>query len=564
MFVRCPARTLVHTLASLAVLVGTAGAQVVQGRVRDASSGRPLDGAVVTLISQPNGVGISVFSDSSGSFRVRAARAGAHRVEIKRIGYTPVVTASFDVSPATATPVPEVSLTPRPQIVATVDIAADQQCRANPSDGRGAVGLWEDVRAALEATVITASEQRYTLRYTSFRRRLDERLREVERQSEAKIARGAMVWASIPADQLAREGYIVSERDGVTYRGLDAHVLLSNSFLESHCFKSAPKHPTNDSLVGLAFQPVRRGDRIDVAGVLWLNRASRELDAIDFTYEGLAVEFPTRDLGGRIEFDQLPSGRWIVDRWHIRMPRVEQRQVMNAVGRAPGRLAMTLVGFDEVGGVVSDIATAALDSRPPVRRPVIRGTVFDSASGGPLIGATISLRDSTRTATTDERGFFSLDSVPEAGVSLIATHPFLDSLGVGSWSWRVEGQSLTRTVSLAVPSLPRLLARVCRETRLPTDAGVLTGIVTDSTRLMGGLPVRVSWTVTSVSAAGVKRLTREAIDTTASSGRFTVCGVPTETALRVELIVPGQRSDAVAFRIAETRRWGRLDIRVSR
>jgi hypothetical protein len=401
------------------------------------------------------------------------------------------------------------------------------------------------------------------LRYTTFRRQLDERLREVKRESEERTARGAMVWASIPADQLAREGYIVEDKEGVMYRGLDAHVLLSTSFLESHCFK-AQTHPTNDSLVGLAFQPVRRGDRIDVRGVLWMSRDTRELDAIDFTYEGLKVAFPTDDLGGRIEFDQLPSGRWIVDRWYIRMPRLEQEEAMRGSGRAAGRLGQVLVGFDEVGGAVSDVTTAETATRSVAPRPVIRGTVFDSTSGGPLTGARVMLMDSTRSTTTDDRGFFSLDSVPASGLFLMVAHPFLDSLALGSWSFRVDGSAATRSVVFGLPPLRRLLARICRDTPLAPDAGVVVGNLGDASRALAGIPVRVTWTVTSVSASGVKRLKREAIDTTGADGNFSVCGVPTESALRVELAVPGYQPESVPARIAEARRWTRLDIRVSR
>ena len=555
------ASLLVQTLGGIALLARTGDAQVVQGRVRDAVTGLPLDGAVVTLVVKSSGSETSVFSDSSGAFRVRATQGGTHTVEVKRISYEPTKTSPFEVDPGRTTVVPEVSLSPRPTRISTVEVTANQQCRVTSRDGMGSVGLWQDVRTALEATVVTASERRYMLRYTTFRRQLDERLREVKRESEERTARGAMVWASIPADQLAREGYIVEDKEGVMYRGLDAHVLLSSSFLESHCFK-AEAHATNDSLVGLAFQPVRRGDRIDVRGVLWMNRDTRELDAIDFTYEGLKVGFPTDDLGGRIEFDQLPSGRWIVDRWYIRMPRVEEAVRSN--GRAPGRLGQILVGFDEVGGAVSDITTAETTTRSVGPRPVIRGTVFDSTTGGPLTGARVMLTDSTRSTMTDERGFFSLDSVPASGLFLMVSHPFLDSLALGSWSFRVDGSAATRSVVFGLPPLRRLLARICRDTPLTPEAGVVVGNLGDATRSLAGIPVRVTWTVTSVSASGVKRVQREASDTTGTDGNFSVCGVPTESALRVELVVPGYQPESVAARIGEARRWTRLDIRVSR
>jgi len=247
------------------------------------------------------------------------------------------------------------------------------------------------------------------------------------------------------------------------------------------------------------------------------------------------------------------------------MPRVEEERVMNGSGRAPGRLGQVLVGFDEVGGAVFDVMTQEMVTREAARRAAaIRGIVHDSSSGGPLVGATVSLADSSRSATTDERGFFALDSVPESGVSILVTHPVLDSLGLGGWTWRVDGSALTRTVSLGVPPLPRLLSRVCRDSPLAADAGVIIGNLGNATRPLADVRVRVSWTVTSVSAAGVQRVRRSVSDTTGANGDFAVCGVPTESDVRVEHAVLGYQPESLPARISETRRWRRMDIRVSR
>jgi hypothetical protein len=539
----------------------SADAQLVLGRVHDAVSSRPLDGAVVTLIVEADGAEISVFSDPGGTYRLRATRAGVHRVRIKRIGYQPFTSAPFAVDLTATVTVPEVALAPRPQVVEKVSIASDQQCQVNPREGKGVVDLWEDVRAALEATIMTASEQRFVLRYVTTERRLDTKLREVGRREDAHTARGAMVWASISAEQLAREGYVFRVGDDVMYRGLDARVLLSDSFLDTHCFKVAPKHAANDSLAGLAFEPVRRGSRIEVRGVLWLNSLSGELDSIDFTYEGLNLGFSTRELGGRVEFEQLPSGRWIVDRWWIRMPRIEQRQPLRGGGRAPGRIEQSLVGFDEVGGAVFDIMTTESAARAAAPRPVITGVIHDSSSGHALVGARVSIADPVRTATTDQRGWFSLDSVPRAELSLTATHPRLDSLTIGRWSWRIAADTaLTRTLTLALPPLEQLLARLCPPPSLDEDAGVLAGRVGDAGQGVVGAAVRAAWLVTSVDASGVKRIQHAATATTGSDGSFAVCGVPTEATVQVEVSAAGYRAQSLPTRIPEALRWTRLDI----
>jgi hypothetical protein len=546
------------------MLASSADAQLVQGRVRDGVSGRPLDGALVTLVVQQGGAETTVFSDSTGTYRFRAARAGAHRVQVRRIGYTPVTSAPFDVSMTSSVSIPEVALSPRPQIVTQIDIAANQQCRVNPRDGRGVVDLWEDVRTALEATVMTASEQRYALEYTSFARRLDARLREVARTEERRTVRGAVVVASIPADRLAREGYVVEEGRDVVYRALDAHVLLSDSFLESHCFRAAPRHPANDSLVGLAFEPVNRGTRVEVRGVLWLNRLSSELDAIDFSYEGLDIGVPTRDLGGRVEFEQLPSGRWIVDHWWIRMPRIERIEERAAPIVAATRALPTLAGFDEVGGTVGGV-TRPQAAGTRGRRVSVAGIVHDSSTGRPLMAARIMVPNTTRVTMTNERGWFSLTNIPAGELSLSVTHPRLDSLTIGQWSWRIPDDTATdRTVLLALPPTERLLAQLCPNSPLAAGAGVLVGRIRDSTGAVAGAAVRARWAASSLTSTAAQRTEVEAGATTSSEGTFSLCGVPTDVSIEVESTTPGREASTATARIPREKRWARIDVELKR
>ena len=552
----------VGVLASLAA-IQDAGAQAIHGRVRDAMNGLPLEGAVVSLVREGGGPAIGAFTDSSGTYRLRPMAGGPHRLNVKRIGYQPYTSDVIEIIPGTMMARPEVALAPRPQIMATVNISGDRRCASGSRRGEEVVGLWEDVRVALEATVFTAEEQRFGLSYVTYERTLDRQLREQTRTERTHAARGAMVFASIPAGQLAEEGYVFRSGDEYLYRALDAHVLLSESFLDTHCFRSAPKHETDTSLIGLAFEPVRRGDRIEVRGVLWLDRPTRELDAIDFTYVGLNPDFPIQHLGGRVEFEQLPSGRWLVDRWWIRMPLVAMRPAPPRRGRVT--LAEMLAGYQEVGGAVFDIMTAAAADTLLTARPRIVGTIRDSSAGRWLADARISTADSARATRTDSAGAFDLIVPVRGAITLVAHHPRLDSLGFPGWAWQIEADTaLVRTARLSIPPLPALLARRCEDAPAAAGESVLLGSVHDGTRAVQAAQIRVTWTVTVIRASGVERSEREKSAVTDARGRFAICGVPPETPLVVAAAAAGYASRSMSFRTGTAQPWATLDVSVTR
>ncbi len=60
----------------------------------------------------------------------------------------------------------------------------------------------------------------------------------------------------------------------------------------------------------------------------------------------------------------------------------------------------------------------------------LTGTVDDSIRGRPLAGALVTVPGTTRQATTDAAGMFSIDSITPGPHSILVTHPFLDTLGL--------------------------------------------------------------------------------------------------------------------------------------
>lgn len=70
----------------------------LEGRVLSASTGEPLEGAVVNLV----GSGFGAITDSTGAFEVPRTRAGPDTVQVRYIGYTPSE-APIDLRPEVTT-----------------------------------------------------------------------------------------------------------------------------------------------------------------------------------------------------------------------------------------------------------------------------------------------------------------------------------------------------------------------------------------------------------------------------------------------------------------------------
>lgn len=74
--------------------------QAVHGRLLDHATAEPVTAATVRLLGGAEGdrVVASGVTDESGRFRIRAPAAGTYRLQFARIGYRPVITATFSLT----------------------------------------------------------------------------------------------------------------------------------------------------------------------------------------------------------------------------------------------------------------------------------------------------------------------------------------------------------------------------------------------------------------------------------------------------------------------------------
>ncbi len=162
-------------------------------------------------------------------------------------------------------------------------------------------------------------------------------------------------YVSRSARQFAQLGYADVHDDHVQYYGPDAAALVSNSFLDRHCFRLIEKRGPR-GLLGIAFSPLQGYDKVDIEGVVWVDRASGGLDHLEFGYVGLPWRHHAAVATGRIGFRRLVEGGWIVESWWLRAPLFR-----DSLGHGP------VVGIKEVGGEVTGIKGPELRTGPDDR-----------------------------------------------------------------------------------------------------------------------------------------------------------------------------------------------------
>src|SRR5438045_2756910 len=181
------------------------------------------------------------------------------------------------------------------------------------------------------------------------------------------------------------------------YRTPDAGTLVSDQFVRSHCYAAIRGYGAESGLTGLEFKPARVVGLPELTGVLWLDPKENALRALNYDYVNLPIPLRIARTSGRVEFQQLANGQWIVPRWYIRMPRVARVVVTDARSASVSR--DSLLGYQEVGGAARPAGTAARgqgpaagvltsagsisdadDSESDANKSVIVGVVYDSTS----------------------------------------------------------------------------------------------------------------------------------------------------------------------------------------
>lgn len=473
--IRLRLRAILVAVAVTGAALGTASAaaQTVVGTVAERGSARPVAGAFIVLEAEDGRRLNGVLSDESGGYVLRGSAPGRYRLVAELIGYASTTTDWIDLA-AGASVRRDIEVSVEAVSLDAIQVETGQRCRRRPGSGPETARLWEEARKALE--VARWSEGQGLLRFSvvQHRRELDAStlrvLAQIEKPKSGLYDRSP--FRSIPAARLARGGYIQLAADNrYDYFAPDAEVLLSDSFLETHCFRVMAPPRGEPELIGLGFEPVPERDLPDVSGVLWLDRGSAELKRLDYRYRALPFrhgDWP--HVGGTVEFERLATGMWIVRRWQIRMPM--RAQEVGGYGGAARDL--DLLTLSEEGAEVRSVSTRDGTLIAEALGATVYGTVTtgDDGSGEGLPGATVRLAATEHRTTAGDDGAFRLTGLPAGTFAVHVTHPALTGTGIGPLEATVALQSGRATRLVVSARLTPAAAReICQGRGWSASAG---------------------------------------------------------------------------------------------
>ena len=569
--IAAPARRCVPgspTCLLLAILAAVAGgatgaaAQVVRGRLVDPHNAEGVGGAMMTLVDREDRRLASTLTRGSGLFELESPVAGRYRVKAERIGYATTWSDYFEIAAGDTL---TIGITAQVEAVslAGIEVEGDSRCRVRPEDGLAVTRVWDEARKALVAAAWTQERGLYRYEMMQFTRELDPEGRRVISENRTfQQVYSKSPYVARPAELLIDGGFASLTADESLYWAPDAAVLLSDPFLDTHCFRLRRDEGRAPGLIGLAFEPVPGRRLPEITGTLWLDHADGELKWLDFRYVNLGLPDALNHAGGgRVEFRAMPNGTWIVDSWSIRMPRGE-----NYSNPFTGGTGVRLAVLAEQGGEVlrahgneGTVLEADLGGR-------IVGVVFDSLRAG-LPGARVFLEGTNAEVLTGRDGRFVLAHLSAGTHTVNFSHPYLEQLGFRPLPFEVdvvEGARTPAQINFAAPTVGAAVARLCRERERAAERtaedggagsgqgrvagpGALLGRVTDLRGVpLAGVAVRIIARQYEVARdAAVFQLWQSGmIVTTNERGYYLACGVPVDTDLRVAALKPGWGPDA--------------------
>jgi len=529
-------------LVTLVVVLAVEGhGQTVRGTVREAESGRAIESGVVTLLDAAGASIRAVLTDSLGEFGVRAPSPGAYRLRFERLGFRPITTDRFTLD--------EGETETKPIRAAAVSVSLERivvtdrpRCRVLPEADTVTARVWSAVRGVLASAAAGETGWYPYVTIERFERDYDYRRKLVTKERKwTQTGSSTAPFVAISASFLEKEGFVVGDRDTVTFYAPEARTLIAEEFLRTHCFRVRDER-TERGRIGLDIEPVPRRYVPDIKGTLWLDAATGELRRLDFVYVNLPSNVPSDRADGWVEFRRLPRGAWIVDRWLLRLPLVGQPPPTSVygsgvpvAGELPTERATDLIGTHEEGGrIVSLDKERPRTPAPPTVAYAVQGAVR-TADGAPVPGARAFLSGTGHSSVTDRDGQYAMLDVTPGRYRLSFTHPRFDTIGVVGPVVELQVTGATDH-QLTMPTDDQMARSVCERqegaaaSEHPT---LLYGYVREgsSPAVVPNATVTVAWRalIARGPTVGVRNETLE-VESDAT-GYYQVCGVPRDLQL---------------------------------
>jgi hypothetical protein len=406
-------------IALILSLATVARAQMFAGIVRDSTSRLAVVGVVVEL-QDPGGVTLArTLTGATGTFTI-AADPRASRLKLVRIGFRPRDLAiRIDTIAGVLL---EITMARLPTMLDRVDVVAGAKCDERTNAAGQA--LLQQARAGLLAKIVGREVNPAKLVRLSYERTFSSRLDTmmpsvwIDSVNESKTTFKA---ARRGADLVTR-GFTADSLGTGIYFAPDAETLLDEGFEAGYCFYVTDRR----GQIGLGFSPAssRRIGRVDVEGVLWIDKEARALRTLEYRYVGAGREAEANNVGGNLVYQEMPNGAVIVSRWTLRLLKVRVDSQMYRFGRLPtGRIVVS-----EGGGLVAR-AQWPDSTKWSAQLGELEVTAIDGESGRRIPHAEVRLRKTNFVATSDENGIAKFENVFPGRYAIDVSNRELEELG---------------------------------------------------------------------------------------------------------------------------------------
>ncbi|HKJ91877.1 MAG TPA: carboxypeptidase-like regulatory domain-containing protein, partial [Longimicrobiales bacterium] len=496
----------------------SAAAQTVKGTVLTQGTGEPVAGALAVLLDSAGRRVTAGLAGPDGRFELQAPRPGRYRLAAERIGYATSYGPFFDLA-AAATLERDIVASVQAVSLEAITVTAGSRCRRQRDAPADVQKLWDEARKALTSVSLVEDAPRVSFRSVVWDRDLDPELGVVRKERQRPVfAMGDYPFRSPPADDLLTHGFVRGPvADTVTYYAPDAHVLLSDAFLDDYCFRAVKG---DSGLIGLAFEPVPGGPRVaGVTGTLWLDAVSAQLRRLDYGYVRLPIRPGKSEPGGELDLRRLGDGAVIVSSWAIRMPRFA---LVN------GALTDSVAYVHETGGRVMEVQGLGRAQTLAMPTGTVRGHVF-AEGGAPLRHVLVYLSGTSHADTTDADGAFAMPDVWTGRYELAWYDRKHDPTAQHVQPRSVDVHEGDNDVDITVPGMDNAMYGGCPADGRHPGLGVIVGVVREKGT---GVPLGgVGVTITGLRGGEQQRFTDRA-------GRFRFCWQPTDM-YRLEAALKG-------------------------
>jgi hypothetical protein len=528
--------------ACLTVLPALLSAQTMRGVVVDQLD-RPLSGVVLQLSDSSSRVVMRALTNERGEFRLTAPRDGRYRVRSTRIGFQPTSTELIALSQA-ADVTRRILLVSRPVVLEAVRSVVRTSCRALGLDSTAVTfAAWEQVRAALTAAEVTAETDQLSTTTLTYDRTKTLDGVTVQQSGRVTTAKGGQAWHSVSADSLRKVGYVVADGDdkGRVFHGPDLRVLGSDIFAEDHCFHVTTSD--DSTRFGVAFEPTpQRKNMPEINGTVWIDRATSELREMSWQYINVARNIDETATGGAMQFVRLRNGQWLISRWNIHTPFV-------TLGSASDQTFIRFRGEKTLGGeLIAASGASGNDTLWTGPKMTLHGSAFDSLGKQALTSALIGISGSSRSTITDSAGDFSFTGLPAGVYRFVTQHDALEAIGIPNHITTMVFASELDSAHITTPSFETIWRMACESAPPGKDTALVYGTVRGIGRAkpISNATVYATWVDVENPSRRKFETKRWHIDGPSdSTGTYVLCGVPTQTGLRLRAVSDSAESGII-------------------